>query len=309
MPPPCDAYCASHESWCDRRRITRYDSTELRANDGQCCAYSNSDAKFCGYEVSSDQTQCIFFVGTSCTAIPPPTDTALARYELLAGEDRRRRLQLGGWQQYGSDITIDPYETHLKFSVDTDSDGIPDSTDPDSDGDSIPDAEEGSVDTDSDGIPDATDPDSDGDSIPDAEEGTLEYLPASTKWRGNGQIAGMGWCGMCQQTSKCWGGDDGCDPYGTTDIENDPLCAVSYVRSTCQGLGFTYGQTDIDGACRRNWNIDPCFGGTQRGRRASSKSARVGEIYSSFVNSRGEKIKFAIPPPAGVLKALNLSRV
>ena len=34
-----------------------------------------------------------------------------------------------------------------------------------------------------------------------------------------------------------------------------------------------------------------------------------GEIYSSFVNSRGEMIKFAIPPPAGVLKALNLSRV
>jgi len=117
----------------------------------------------------------------------------------------------------------------------------------------------------------------------------------------------MGWCGMCQQTSKCWGGDDGCDPYATSNIPNDPLCAVSYVRSTCQGLGFTYGAMDIDAACGRSWNLDPCFGGTVRGRRVSSKPARVGD-YSSFANGRGEKIEFAIPPPAGVLKALNLSR-
>ena len=61
-----------------------------------------------------------------------------------------------------------PTETGL--ALDSDSDGIPDHLDPDSDGDSIPDAEEGSVDTDSDGIPDATDPDSDGDGTPGAEE-------------------------------------------------------------------------------------------------------------------------------------------
>ena len=74
-------------------------------------------------------------------------------------------------------------------------------------------------------------------------------------------------------------------------------------------MGFNYGAMDISGACGRSWNLDPCFGGSVRGRRASSKSARVGELYSSFVNSRGEKIEFAIPPPADVLKALNLSRV
>ena len=49
-------------------------------------------------------------------------------------------------------------------------DGIPDSTDPDSDGDSEPDAEEGSVDS----IPtDATDANSNGGSILGAEQGSI----------------------------------------------------------------------------------------------------------------------------------------
>ncbi|WP_162616461.1 Ig-like domain-containing protein [Xylanimonas allomyrinae] len=54
---------------------------------------------------------------------------------------------------------------------DTDGDGIPDYQDPDSDGDGIPDVDEGDGDTDGDGIPDYQDPDSDGDGIPDVDEG------------------------------------------------------------------------------------------------------------------------------------------
>ena len=48
-----------------------------------------------------------------------------------------------------------PTETGL--ALDSDSDGIPDHLDPDSDGDSKPDAEEGAADADSDGLPDAED--------------------------------------------------------------------------------------------------------------------------------------------------------
>ena len=55
-----------------------------------------------------------------------------------------------------------------KFT-DTDSDGIMDLTDPDSDGDGIPDATEGTVDTDGDGIPDYVDPASESTPVPDEE--------------------------------------------------------------------------------------------------------------------------------------------
>ena len=60
-----------------------------------------------------------------------------------------------------------------KFT-DTDSDGIMDLADPDSDADGIPDAEEGTGDSDSDGVPDALDGPADlnSDGVPDAEEGT-----------------------------------------------------------------------------------------------------------------------------------------
>ena len=56
-------------------------------------------------------------------------------------------------------------------SGDTDGDGIPDDEDTDSDNDGIPDSEEGGGDTDGDGIPDNKDPDADGDGIPDTKEG------------------------------------------------------------------------------------------------------------------------------------------
>ncbi|PSP49047.1 hypothetical protein BRC75_04725, partial [Halobacteriales archaeon QH_7_69_31] len=55
---------------------------------------------------------------------------------------------------------------------DTDGDGTPDDEDEDSDGDGIPDSEEGTDDTDGDGTPDYKDEDSDGDGIPDSEEGS-----------------------------------------------------------------------------------------------------------------------------------------
>jgi len=55
---------------------------------------------------------------------------------------------------------------------DTDGDGTPNDEDIDTDGDGIPDSEEGTDDTDGDGTPDYKDEDSDGDGIPDAEEGT-----------------------------------------------------------------------------------------------------------------------------------------
>ena len=54
---------------------------------------------------------------------------------------------------------------------DADDDGIPNYLDEDSDGDGIPDEVEGDVDSDGDGIPDYLDLDSDGDGIPDATEG------------------------------------------------------------------------------------------------------------------------------------------
>jgi hypothetical protein len=49
---------------------------------------------------------------------------------------------------------------------------LPNSSDPDDDGDSIPDAVEGNTDTDGDGLPNRLDLDSDGDRIPDRQEGT-----------------------------------------------------------------------------------------------------------------------------------------
>ncbi len=55
---------------------------------------------------------------------------------------------------------------------DTDGDGTPDYQDPDSDGDGIPDDEEGYGDTDGDGVPDFQDADDDGDGIPTVDEGT-----------------------------------------------------------------------------------------------------------------------------------------
>ena len=60
-----------------------------------------------------------------------------------------------------------------KFT-DTDSDGVMDLADPDSDADAIPDAEESTGDSDSDGVLDVLDApaDLDGDGVPDAEEGT-----------------------------------------------------------------------------------------------------------------------------------------
>ncbi len=54
--------------------------------------------------------------------------------------------------------------------VDTDNDGTPDYQDTDSDGDGIPDADEGVTDTDGDGTADYRDTDSDGDNIPDSVE-------------------------------------------------------------------------------------------------------------------------------------------
>ncbi|GIK38103.1 MAG: hypothetical protein BroJett011_19360 [Chloroflexota bacterium] len=55
---------------------------------------------------------------------------------------------------------------------DSDHDGTPDYLDHDSDGDSIPDIVEGTADPDGDGVPNYLDHDSDGDGIPDAVEGT-----------------------------------------------------------------------------------------------------------------------------------------
>jgi hypothetical protein len=55
--------------------------------------------------------------------------------------------------------------------TDTDHDGVPDYLDLDSDGDGIPDLDEGYADADGDGVPNFRDLDSDGDGIPDADEG------------------------------------------------------------------------------------------------------------------------------------------
>lgn len=67
-------------------------------------------------------------------------------------------------------------EVELNGNIDTDNDGIPDYKDEDSDGDNIPDIEEGLIDTDKDGIPDYRDADSDGDGLTDLDEQELSKL-------------------------------------------------------------------------------------------------------------------------------------
>jgi Ca2+-binding RTX toxin-like protein len=59
-------------------------------------------------------------------------------------------------------------------SGDSDGDGVPDYLDTDSDNDGIPDADEGSGDFDGDGTPDYLDDDTDGDGVPDADEGLAD---------------------------------------------------------------------------------------------------------------------------------------
>lgn len=61
----------------------------------------------------------------------------------------------------------------VETNDDNDKDGIPNSYDPDSDNDEIPDAVEGSKDLDNDGIPNYLDTDSDGDGIPDTKDNYL----------------------------------------------------------------------------------------------------------------------------------------
>jgi len=65
-------------------------------------------------------------------------------------------------------------ETDGGSMIDTDSDGTIDALDTDSDGDEIPDSQEGVNDVDNDGIPNYRDTDADGDGIPDVEEGTVD---------------------------------------------------------------------------------------------------------------------------------------
>ncbi|RLM53907.1 PKD domain-containing protein [Halobellus sp. Atlit-31R] len=79
----------------------------------------------------------------------------------------RTTLHVGSPDTDGDGIP-DPQEG----SGDTDGDGIPDDEDTDSDGDGIPDSEEGGDDTDGDGVPDNKDTDADGDGVPDSKEGS-----------------------------------------------------------------------------------------------------------------------------------------
>jgi Flp pilus assembly protein TadD len=65
-----------------------------------------------------------------------------------------------------------PLRSATALLQDTDSDGVPNKYDSDSDGDGIPDAVEGVADEDNDGTPNYLDTDSDGDGVPDAWEGT-----------------------------------------------------------------------------------------------------------------------------------------
>ena len=65
-------------------------------------------------------------------------------------------------------------ETDGGSMIDTDSDGTIDALDTDSDGDEIPDSQEGVKDVDNDGVPNYRDTDADGDGIPDVEEGTVD---------------------------------------------------------------------------------------------------------------------------------------
>ncbi len=73
-----------------------------------------------------------------------------------------------------NDTELDSPDTTINIMVwsDLDSDGIPDRTDPDDDGDGISDIDEGTGDSDNDGTPDYKDSDSDNDGISDADEGT-----------------------------------------------------------------------------------------------------------------------------------------
>jgi hypothetical protein len=73
--------------------------------------------------------------------------------------------------------TIPLFTVRFTVWLDTDSDGIPDSEDPDDDNDGVPDTEDAfptdpteTTDTDGDGIGDNTDPDDDGDGVDDTED-------------------------------------------------------------------------------------------------------------------------------------------
>ncbi len=87
----------------------------------------------------------------------------------------------------GEDTDGDGIPDEEEGSGDNDGDGIPDYLDDDSDNDGIPDEEEGTGDTDGDGIPDYQDPDDDGDGIPTEDEpgdadgdGIPDYLEDNT---------------------------------------------------------------------------------------------------------------------------------
>jgi len=139
------------------------------SGDEPCCAQSQANPGYCGYEVSGDT--CTLYVGASgaCSLSEVTSEVNTKRMLSESAPPDQTGLKLGDSDSDGildgeegpgdadSDGIPDVGESN---TADHDSDGIPDYVDPDSDGDGTPDGEEGMADTDSDGIPDFLDPDS-----------------------------------------------------------------------------------------------------------------------------------------------------
>lgn len=56
--------CHDHEDMYDGWDLLGHDSFFTRPNDGDCCSYSHSNARYCAYKTNS--TTCVHYIGTAC---------------------------------------------------------------------------------------------------------------------------------------------------------------------------------------------------------------------------------------------------
>jgi parallel beta-helix repeat protein len=137
------------------------------------------------------------------------------------------------------------YSFHFKTWIDTDNDGLPDSTDTDDDGDGVPDTQDAFpldptewLDTDGDGIGNNADPDDDGDGVPDTED--LDPLDPNVGAAENEEPAGnflwiililvgvvvgviIGYLLMSRKAGKPPAGEDAEEPEGPKDADEKTI--------------------------------------------------------------------------------------
>jgi hypothetical protein len=129
---------------------------------------------------------------------------------------------------------------------DTDNDGQSNDVDTDDDGDGIPDATEGTTDTDGDGKPDIIDTDSDGDGIPDATEGTTDTDGDGKPDNKDTDSDGDGIPDATEGTTDTDG--DGKPDYKDTDADGDGIPDATEGTTDTDGDGKPDNKdTDADG--------------------------------------------------------------